>query len=104
MFPRTGGEPRTSQVRQYGTKSKKRNRQCAGAVSLRCTVLVIDEDGEKMTDRKPDMICERKVKGTTYIISSFFNPDATETAAEKMGRIIERELSGTVNENKNLSL
>lgn len=57
-----------------------------------------------MADRKPDLVCERKVKGTTYIISSFFNPDATETAAEKMGRIIERELSGAVNENKNLSL
>lgn len=51
-----------------------------------------------MADRKPDLVCERKVKGTTYIVSSFFNPDATETAAEKMGRIIERELSGTVNE------
>ena len=57
-----------------------------------------------MTDRKPDMICERKVKGTTYIVSSFFNLDAKETAAEKMGRIIERELSGKINENKNLSL
>ena len=51
-----------------------------------------------MADRKPDLVCERKVKGTT------FNPDATETATEKMGRIIERELSGTVNENENLSL
>lgn len=57
-----------------------------------------------MTDRKPDMVCERKVKGTTYIVSSFFNPDAKETAAEKMGRIIERELSGKMNENKNLPL
>ena len=57
-----------------------------------------------MTDRKPDMVCERKVKGTTNIVSSFFNPDAKETAAEKMGRIIERELSGKMNENKNLPL
>ena len=54
--------------------------------------------------RKPDLVCERKIKGTTYIVSSFFNPDAKEKAAEKMGRIIERELSGKINENKNLSL
>lgn len=54
--------------------------------------------------RKPDLVCERKIKGTTYIVSSFFNPDAKETAAEKMGRIIERELSGKINESKNLSL
>ena len=54
--------------------------------------------------REPDLVCERKIKGTTYIISAFFNPDAKETAAEKLGRIIERELSGKINENKNLSL
>ena len=48
--------------------------------------------------REPDLICERKIKGTTYIVSSFFNPDAKETAAEKMGRIIEREFSCQMSE------
>ena len=54
--------------------------------------------------RKPDLVCERKIKGTTYIVSSFFNPDAKETAAEKMERIIERELSCQMGERKNLLL
>lgn len=48
--------------------------------------------------RKPDLVCERKIKGTTYIVSSFFNPDTKETAAEKMSRIIERELSCQIGE------
>ena len=48
--------------------------------------------------REPDLVCERKIKGTTYIVSSFFNPDAKETAAEKMGRIIVRELSYQMSE------
>lgn len=48
--------------------------------------------------REPDLVCEHKIKGTTYIVSSFFNPDAKETAAEKMGRIIERELSCQMSE------
>ena len=61
--------------------------------------LVIKKRVIKMDEqREPDLICERKIKGTTYIVSSFFNPDAKVTAAEKMGRIIERELSCQMSE------
>lgn len=42
-------------------------------------------------DRKPDAVMMRRVKGTTYVVSSFFNQDSKETAADKMARLIERE-------------
>lgn len=35
----------------------------------------------------------RRVKGTTFIVNSFFNQDSKETAMDKMARLIEREAS-----------
>lgn len=42
-------------------------------------------------ERKPDAIMVRQVKGTTFVVNSFFNQDSKETAADKMARLIERE-------------
>lgn len=53
-------------------------------------------------DRKPDAVMMRRVKGTTYVVSSFFNQDSKETAADKMARLIEREAGLGTSVNKNL--
>ena len=55
-------------------------------------------------DRKPDAVMMRRVKGTTYVVSSFFNQDSKETAADKMARLIEREAGLGTSVNKNLTL
>lgn len=55
-------------------------------------------------DRKPDALMMRRVKGTTYVVSSFFNQDIKETAADKMARLIEREAGLGTSVNKKLIL
>lgn len=55
-------------------------------------------------DRKPDAVMMRRIKGTTYVVSSFFNQDSKETAADKMARLIEREAGLGTSVNKNLTL
>ena len=60
---------------------------------LRChRVIKMDEQ------REPDLKSERKIKARPTSFPHSFNPDAKETAAEKMGRIIERELSYQMSE------
>ena len=44
-----------------------------------------------MDEKKPAAVTERKIGGTTFVVSSFFNEDSEETAADKMARLIERE-------------
>ena len=56
-------------------------------------------------DRKPDAVIMPRVKGPTYIVSSFFNQESQETAADKMARLIEREAGlGTTEVHKILTL
>jgi len=47
-------------------------------------------------ERKPDVVMIRRVKGTTFVVNSFFNQDSKETAADKMARLIEREADGEI--------
>ena len=42
-------------------------------------------------ERTPDAMMTHTVKGTTYVVASFFNQNSDETAADKMARVIERE-------------
>lgn len=44
-------------------------------------------------ERKPDAVMVHQVKGTTFVVNSFFNQDSNETAVDKMARLIEREAS-----------
>lgn len=44
-----------------------------------------------MDERKPDAVTELRIGGTTFTVSSFFNKNTEETAADKMARLIERE-------------
>ena len=37
-----------------------------------------------MADNKPATVMEKKVKGTTYVVSSFFNTAAKETIFDKL--------------------
>lgn len=55
-------------------------------------------------ERKPDAVMIRQVKGTTFIVNSFFNQESKETAADKMERLIEREAGGEKAVYKNLIL
>ena len=41
-------------------------------------------------ERTPDAMMTHTVKGTTYVVASFFNQNSDETAADKMARLIER--------------
>lgn len=44
-------------------------------------------------ERKADVVMIQRVKGTTFIVNSFFNQSGQETAADKMARLIEREVN-----------
>ena len=44
------------------------------------------------------------VKGTTYVVASFFDQNSDETAADKMARLIEREAAMKNISQKNLLL
>lgn len=44
-----------------------------------------------MDEKKPAAVTERKIGGTTFVVSSFFSENGQETAADKMARLIERE-------------
>lgn len=55
-------------------------------------------------EKKPDAVMVHRVKGTTYVVSSFFNPSSQETAIDKMARLIERETTLDSSVHKNLTL
>ena len=41
--------------------------------------------------RKPDCVTEVRVGNTTLTVSGYFKPNATETAADKMAKVIAAE-------------
>ena len=45
-----------------------------------------------MADNKPATVMEKKVKGTTYVVSSFFNTTVRETIFDKLQHIAERDV------------
>ena len=45
-----------------------------------------------MANNKPATVMEKKVKGTTYVVSSFFNTAAKETIFDKLQHIAERDV------------
>ena len=47
---------------------------------------------DEMADNKPATVMEKKVKGTTYVVSSFFNTTARETIFDKLQHIAERDV------------
>lgn len=55
-------------------------------------------------ERAPDAMMTHTVKGTTYVVASFFNQNSDETAADKMARLIEREAAMKDISQKNLLL
>ena len=44
-------------------------------------------------ERKADVVMIQRVKGTTFVVNSFFNQSGQETATDKMARLIEREVN-----------
>ena len=55
-------------------------------------------------ERAPDAMMTHTVKGTPYVVASFFNQNSDETAADKMARLIEREAAMKDISQKNLLL
>lgn len=43
------------------------------------------------TSRRPDCVTEVRVGKTVLTVSGYFKPDATDTAADKMMRVLEAE-------------
>lgn len=42
-------------------------------------------------DRRPDCVTEIRMGNSVLIVSGFFKEDSTETAADKMARVLEAE-------------
>lgn len=57
-----------------------------------------------MADNKPATVMEKKVKGTTYVVSSFFNTTARETIFDKLQHIAERDVDVAAPGKKMLTL
>mgnify|MGYP002529262572 FL=1 len=55
-------------------------------------------------ERTPDAMMTHTIKGTTYVVASFFSQNSNETAADKMARLIEREAAMKDISQKNLLL
>lgn len=53
-----------------------------------------------MADNKTAAVMERKVKGTTYVVSSFFNTAAKETIFDKLQHIAERDVDVAASKRK----
>lgn len=89
MFPvsgvsRTGG-PAAWRIRYASTPNPAPDR------CVRRGPLWPGREGKTLDEKKPAAVTERKIGGTTFVVSSFFNEDSKETAADKMARLIERE-------------
>ena len=54
-----------------------------------------------MADKKPASVTKKKVKGTTYVVSSFFNEAAKETLFDKLQRVAERDVAVSMPVTKN---
>ena len=49
------------------------------------------KDAEQTTSRRPDCVTEVRVGKTVLTVSGYFKQDATDTAADKMMRVLEAE-------------
>lgn len=65
-------------------------RRCAGYPGAAFPLAI--ERCDDMADNKTAAVMERKVKGTTYVVSSFFNTAAKETIFDKLQHIAERDV------------
>ena len=65
-------------------------RRCAGYSGAAFPLAI--ERCDNMADNKPATVMEKKVKGTTYVVSSFFNTAAKETIFDKLQHIAERDV------------
>ncbi len=45
-------------------------------------------------DRRPDCVTEIRIGNSVLVVSGFFKQDATETAADKMMKVLEAEGAG----------
>ena len=53
----------------------------------------------KTTTRRPDCVTEIRMGNTVLTVSGYFKQDATETAADKMAKVIAAEsMTGTLHE------
>ena len=43
------------------------------------------------TDRRPDCVTEIRIGNSVLVVSGFFKQSATETAADKMAKVLEAE-------------
>lgn len=57
-----------------------------------------------MADNKPATVMEKKVKSTTYVVSSFVNTAAKETIFDKLQHIAERDVDVAAPRKKILTL
>ena len=65
-------------------------RRCAGYPGAAFPLVI--ERCDDMADNKTAAVMERKIKGTTYVVSSFFNTAAKETIFDKLQHIAERDV------------
>lgn len=54
-----------------------------------------------MAEKKPATVTMKKVKGTTYVVSAFYNEAAKETIFDKLQHIAERDVTAAVPVTKN---
>ena len=54
-----------------------------------------------MADKKPATVTLKKLKGTTYVISAFYNVAAKETIFDKLEHIGDRDVNASVPVTKN---
>lgn len=54
-----------------------------------------------MADKKPATVTLKKLKGTTYVISAFYNVAAKETIFDKLEHIADRDVNASVPVTKN---
>ena len=47
------------------------------------------------TTRRPDCVTEIRMGNSVLVVSGFFKQGSTETAADKMGRVLEAEAAAT---------
>lgn len=52
-----------------------------------------------ISQRKPDCVAEVRKGNTVLTLFGYFKLDATETAADKMARVIETECCGEISQN-----
>ena len=65
-------------------------RRCAGYPGAVSPLAI--ERCDEIADNKTAAVMKKKVKGTTYLVSSFFNTAARETIFDKLQHIAERDV------------